>query len=266
MYFSELAKEIKKECGRDANVELIVVGGASILLNYDFRESTIDVDALVSSRISIKESINRVGDKYGLPNGWINSDFKTTNSFSPKLVQFSKYYKTFNQSLTVRTVESEYLIAMKLASLRKYKYDRSDIVGILQANKDTNPISFKKIDKAVIELYGTWERLPVDAKDIVQKTISQIDDKELYLLTLKEETFNKELLINFEIDYENVLKEDNIDAILNSLQMKEKQLINDKTSIKRLAQKEQRQERNSNKKPYSQRVQEGKDKAAEHNG
>ena len=91
MYFSELAKEIKKECGRDANVELIVVGGASILLNYDFRESTIDVDALVSSRISIKESINRVGDKYGLPNGWINSDFKTTNSFSPKIVQFSKY-------------------------------------------------------------------------------------------------------------------------------------------------------------------------------
>ena len=126
MYFSELAKEIKKECGRDANVELIVVGGASILLNYDFRESTIDVDALVSSRISIKESINRVGDKYGLPNGWINSDFKTTNSFSPKLVQFSKCYKTFNQSLTVRTVESEYLIAMKLASLRKYKYILKD--------------------------------------------------------------------------------------------------------------------------------------------
>lgn len=219
--FYELSKEIKKEFGRNAKVELIVVGGAAILLNHDFREATVDVDAIISSQTSIKDAVNRVGDKYGLPNGWINSDFKKTNSYSPKLVQVSKYYKTFNQSLTIRTIDSEYLIAMKLASLRKYKYDKSDIIGIIQSNKNNVPMSFERIDKAVRELYGTWDKLPSEAKDIVNKALNQADDKDLYSVTLKEEALNKKLLTRFEQDYDNVLKEDNIDFILNSLQQKE---------------------------------------------
>ena len=132
-FFDELSKELKKEFGRNASVELIVVGGASILLNYHFRNSTIDIDAVVASRMSIKDAINRVGDKFSLPNGWLNSDFRQTKSYSPKLIQYSKFYKSYNQVLTVRTIEAEYLVAMKLTSLRPYKNDKSDIVGIILA-------------------------------------------------------------------------------------------------------------------------------------
>jgi len=39
--FFEIAKELKKQLkGRKFTYELIVVGGASILLNYSFRNST----------------------------------------------------------------------------------------------------------------------------------------------------------------------------------------------------------------------------------
>lgn len=41
MYFSALAEELKREYGKFVEVELIVVGGGSILLNYDFRGSTM---------------------------------------------------------------------------------------------------------------------------------------------------------------------------------------------------------------------------------
>lgn len=42
LYFSELGKLLKKKIrNKNISVEIIVVGGASILLNYNFRETTI---------------------------------------------------------------------------------------------------------------------------------------------------------------------------------------------------------------------------------
>ena len=44
-------------------------------------------------------------DKYNLPNGWINSDFKQTKSYSPELIAHSRFYKKYNQVLTIRTID-----------------------------------------------------------------------------------------------------------------------------------------------------------------
>jgi len=220
-FFDELSKELKKEFGRNASVELIVVGGASILLNYHFRNSTIDIDAVVASRMSIKDAINRVGDKFSLPNGWLNSDFRQTKSYSPKLIQYSKFYKSYNQVLTVRTIEAEYLVAMKLTSLRPYKNDKSDIVGIIQEEESRRPLSYEKIDKAVIALYGAWEKLPKSASDQLNNILRNIENPRLYAEIKEEEENSKELLQDFESQYDNVLKEDNLDEILLSLKQKE---------------------------------------------
>ena len=44
LYLNELAKELKfLKCTR--KLEIIIVGGASILLHYNFRPSSYDVDA-----------------------------------------------------------------------------------------------------------------------------------------------------------------------------------------------------------------------------
>lgn len=83
----------------------------------------------------MKEAINAVGDRLELPNGWLNTDFKNTSSFSPKLIQYSKHYRTYSGVLNIRTINAEYLIAMKLMSGRRYKKDLSDIVGILNEQK-----------------------------------------------------------------------------------------------------------------------------------
>ena len=57
---------------------------------------------------------------------------------------------------------------MKLALMRKYKNDRSDIVGIVQESLSTNPITIEKIDKAINQLYGGWKNLEPNAQDIIQ--------------------------------------------------------------------------------------------------
>ena len=68
-YLKELAREFRKRNGKSMPAEIILIGGASIVINYGFREMTYDMDAIISASSSMKDAINHVGDKYGLPNG-----------------------------------------------------------------------------------------------------------------------------------------------------------------------------------------------------
>ena len=142
LYLKEVAKEYRKQAGKKMPAELVLIGGASVLINYGFRNMTTDIDALIQAASAMMEAINHVGDRYGLPNGWLNADFTNTDSYSVKLSQFSVYYKTYANIVTIRTVAAEYLIAMKLRSGRQYKSDLSDILGILaEHEKRGTPIT-----------------------------------------------------------------------------------------------------------------------------
>lgn len=154
--FKEMGKELKKKLkGKSFSYELIVVGGASVLLNYSFRMSTIDIDCLDVNDALMNEVVNTIGNKYQLPNGWINTDFVKTNSYTPKLIQYSSFYKSYsNDTLIVRTIKDEYLVAMKMVAARDYKHDYSDILGIINENKS---LAFAKVEKAIVDLYGTTE-------------------------------------------------------------------------------------------------------------
>ena len=178
--FADIAKELKKKLkGKNFSYELIVVGGASILLNYSFRMSTIDIDCLDVNDALMNEIVNKVGEKYNLPNGWINTDFVRTNSYTPKLVQHSSFYKSYsNGTLVVRTIKDEYLVAMKMVAARKYKHDYSDIFGIIKENGN---ISFDKIETAIKELYGKVDVVPDDMMAFVKDVFNgkQFDSVQL---------------------------------------------------------------------------------------
>ena len=48
-YLKELSKEFRKINGNRLPAEIILIGGASILLNYGFREMTYDMDAIIQA-------------------------------------------------------------------------------------------------------------------------------------------------------------------------------------------------------------------------
>lgn len=228
LYFRELSKELKKELGKYARVEVIIVGGASVLLNYNFRNSTQDIDAFVSTKNSIKRAVNTIGDKYELPNGWLNQDFTKTKSFSPTLIEISKHYKTYNGVLSVRTIEAEYLIAMKLRSLRDYKVDKSDIIGIInEHNINGSPIGYDNITNAFTKLYGNNELLPERAKAFLNEVYAEKDLNELYNKKANEEKLSKNALIEFENNYPDTLNENNLQDILDNLKKKDSSLADD---------------------------------------
>lgn len=220
-YLKELAKAFKKLNGKSMPAELVLVGGAAILTNYGFRDMTADIDAVIHATSTMKDAINTVGDKFDLPNGWLNADFMHTGSYSPKLDEFSNYYKSFYGVLSVRTVSAEYLIAMKLRSGRKYKNDLSDIIGILaEHEKRGNPITLDKINTAVHNLYGGWEKFPPDSKSFIEDAIKNGNYKSIYALVKNDEAESKDILIGFENNYPNTAKESNVNEILEVLKSK----------------------------------------------
>ena len=220
-YLKALAKEFRRLNGTKMPAEIILIGGAAILANYGFRELTYDVDAVIRASSAIKEAINITGDKLNLPKGWLNADFKRTDSYSDKLLQVSVYYKTFSNILQIRTVAAEYLIAMKLMSGRRYKNDISDIYGILwEHQKNGTPISKTTIEHAVIELYGNLEKLPEVSKKILLKAFENGDYETLYEISREDEKDAKEILVEFEEQYPNTLKTENIDTILDQMKQK----------------------------------------------
>lgn len=77
-YLKELSKEFRKMNGSRMPAEIILIGGAAVLINYGFREMTYDMDAIIQASSSMKDAINHVGDRMGLPNGWLNTDFMKT--------------------------------------------------------------------------------------------------------------------------------------------------------------------------------------------
>lgn len=217
LYFKELSKEYKRLGGRKVPVEIILIGGAAIIESYGFREMTTDIDAVLPSVSIMKDAINHVGDRFGLVNGWLNADFIHTESYSHRISEFSKPYRTFNQVLNVRIVTGEYLIAMKLRSGRKYKNDLSDVVGILaEHDQNGNPIGYNQIDTAVKNLYGGWEAFSPDAVSFLQDILKDSRYLTIYESIRQGEQRAKEVLLDFQQAYPGVMKEENVDRILDS--------------------------------------------------
>ncbi|WP_337548786.1 DUF6036 family nucleotidyltransferase [Anthropogastromicrobium sp.] len=222
-YLKELAKEFRKINGNKMPAEIILIDGASVLINYGFREMTYDMDAIIQASSSMKDAINSVGDRMGLPNGWLNTDFMKTTSYTPKLIQYSKYYKTFSNVLRIRTVSAEYLVVMKLMAGRQYKNDLSDVVGILlEQEKSQQQICLEDIKKAAEKLYGGYDKLSEESRTFIETVYQNPDLTQLYAKVREDEKTNKDILIEFEDNYPDVLNGDNLTDILKAARAKKK--------------------------------------------
>lgn len=220
-YLKELSKEFRKMNGTRMPAEIILIGGAAVLINYGFREMTYDMDAIIQASSSMKDAINRVGDRMGLPRGWLNTDFMKTTSYTPKLIQHSRYYKTFSNVLRIRTVSAEYLVAMKLMAGRQYKNDLSDVVGILLEQQNAEKeISLDSIKRAAEELYDGYENLPETSRTFIEAVYQNPDLSALYDKIREDEKQNKDILLEFQDDYPDVLNGDNLADILKAAKAK----------------------------------------------
>lgn len=221
----ELAKEFRRVNGKALSAEIIIVGGAAIIGNYGFRDSTMDIDAVVQASSAMKDAIRVISDRYNLPSDWLNSAFIQTRSYTPKITEFARHYRTFSKIVHVRILAAEYMIAMKLMAGRAYKHDQSDVIGILWEHQVSGlPISFAKIQQAVVDLYGAWEKLPSESIDLIREVFNNDNLAELYTKYRDTELEARSMLVQFSSQYPDVLSEDNLNSIMEQVKKKKNSL------------------------------------------
>lgn len=171
----------------------------------------------------MKDAINIVGDRLGLPVGWLNTDFVNTNSYTPRLAEYSRYYKTFANILQIRTIADEYLVAMKLMAGRQYKNDLSDIVGVLiELQRRNKPLSFENVQKAVMDLYDSYDKLPEESRVFIEAVYKKEDLQAFYLQCKELEQENNDVLVDFQEKYSGILNGNNLAYILKTARAKKK--------------------------------------------
>jgi dGTP triphosphohydrolase len=194
-YLKDFADEYKKLGGKENPLIIILVGGASVLLNYNFRKTTNDLDYLNPLLPNVKEAIEKTAEKYKIDKKWLNNELRLSASYKDILNDVSIFNKKISDVLEIRTVTSEYLIAMKLLAAREHKHDLSDVAGILRESYENNrPIKRKDIEKAIISLYGGIDKLPKQSFEFLNNVFINNDFQKNYLyLNKKEENTRKEI-------------------------------------------------------------------------
>ncbi len=169
-----------------------------------------------SNKRAILEAAHNIANRLNLPYDWLNSDFVSTSSYSPRLREISKYYRTFSNVLEVRVVDREYLAAMKLRASREYKNDLSDVIGIINQNAQFGtPI----VKEDIISAYEYLYKEPLTGTRLLfLDEIYNCDNLNLLYQKYRNQEINtKDLLIDFEQQYPETLDDDNINEITAAL-------------------------------------------------
>jgi hypothetical protein len=113
--FEALARELEAG-GATTRYEIVVAGGAAIVVLYAARDSTKDVDAVAvgsTDPAALRRAAQRVASALDLPENWLNDGAKGyLNGVLPGKVLLDR------PALLVRALASQQLLAMKLSAWR----------------------------------------------------------------------------------------------------------------------------------------------------
>ena len=153
---------------RKPRTEILMVGGGALVLLYNIRSSTKDLDVLIISteqKAEVLRAAKRVAEALSLPEDWLNEAAKgwIHHVASGKVV-----YKS--SSLIVRASTPEQLLAMKLMALRDDQdiKDAKFLLPIVKGSRGTRNQVWDKIVTYVIPSRETkvsyalddlWEQL-----------------------------------------------------------------------------------------------------------
>jgi hypothetical protein len=159
--FAALSGELER---RGRRAEIVVVGGAALVLLFRARESTKDVDAyFVTPEASvIREAAEAVANRLDLPGDWLNDSAK---GYLVAITTGEMLYES--NALAVRAASTAQLLAMKLAAWRD-AIDRGDaklLLSQMTGSADDVWSTIKpfvpvhQLDKASYAFEDLWETL-----------------------------------------------------------------------------------------------------------
>jgi len=118
-------------------VEISIYGGSALMLTFDWRIATRDVDAVFEAdKQAVRRLAKLVADRMDLDPDWINDGVKVFLSASDHSAAAKRLYRTYpseaQPGLRVLLASPEYLFAMKCRAMR---------IGSIDGNADVEDIA-----------------------------------------------------------------------------------------------------------------------------
>lgn len=118
-------------------VDLAIYGGAALMLAYDIRHSTRDVDAVVMRGKELAERVSaEVSQRRGWQSDWLNDGVKGFVSSRNEMDQLMSMFPDANADvggLRVYVPTPEYFFAMKCMAMRMAGVDHPGDIGDIRA-------------------------------------------------------------------------------------------------------------------------------------
>ncbi|HIJ82633.1 MAG TPA: hypothetical protein HPQ00_00325 [Magnetococcales bacterium] len=107
--------------------EILIFGGAAMILAFDARPATKDVDAIFKPKTAMIDAIKRIAEELHLPEDWLNDAVKGfTSSRGDTRLLFGL------PNLAIYVPTTEYLLAMKALSARVDSADKDDFIFLVE--------------------------------------------------------------------------------------------------------------------------------------
>lgn len=143
-----------------------------MILAFDARESTRDVDAVFVPKAEIYEEAAKIAEDMGLPASWLNDEVKGFVSLegdvtTERMPQW--------ENLRILRPTTRYLLAMKCMAARVAKYDTAgDKDDIIHLCKDLGIHAAEEVFNLVEDYYSS-SRIPVKTRYFIQEIIGEIN-------------------------------------------------------------------------------------------
>jgi hypothetical protein len=132
--------------------EIGIVGGAAMVLAFNAREATRDVDAVFQPSSKMRAAAMRVAKAHGLPDDWLNDAAK---GYMPADTQPRSILLDL-PGLSVWLPPPQYLLAMKAIAARFDSNDAQDLRVLIQH------LGLRRVDEVleVVEAYYPRNQIP----------------------------------------------------------------------------------------------------------
>ena len=162
---NEINTELKK---KNIRGEIALYGGAVMLLVFDARDVTKDIDAIFVPKKEFTETITHITKKYKLQDDWLNDGIKGFVDNNKGLIK----YQTMS-NLVIYVAKAEYILAMKCHASRVEpdSKDKEDIKFLIKYLK------LKNVDEVLnlVEKYIPKSRIETKTQYFVEEIIDEID-------------------------------------------------------------------------------------------
>lgn len=158
-------------------LELCIYGGSAMMLAYDSRETTKDVDAIVRPSEVARRLARDVALQLGLHESWLNDDVKRfvseAGTFAP--LRIEQLEDAAQRHLKITRPSASYLLAMKCLACRSglpgYPGDIEDIRFLIRKMEIRTP---GQVEEHIARFYP-YDALTPQARAIIGGLLSKPD-------------------------------------------------------------------------------------------